>query len=291
MGKKLTDLEKVAKIWQIQLNIEYEKPEKNVRLSFNDIGSFCEHLATDYYNGFVGSGSGGMGLDLRNFTAKKTIECKACCTIQNSKCKQCSEKFNSLFLDKCPQCDSVNFREMKDSRFSINAKELLKQLEAGIFENLTLCHISLGGIDKTKKEITVIMHWFRVDFSDNDIKDNQLEYFRNQVNYGKANTCNLLPDSFDFFKLNPTQFSEAKIIIRYDDISKLPTISQTDKSDPLLVPEKIIPPDKRADFRELESYKDGFASVKDFTKHIPYKTKSLGKERGDTRRSVYGKLK
>lgn len=46
---KLSEIEKMAKIWQIQLNLEYKNKEKNVRLAFKDIGSFCEHLAIDFF--------------------------------------------------------------------------------------------------------------------------------------------------------------------------------------------------------------------------------------------------
>lgn len=288
---KISDIEKIAKIWQIQLNLEFENPAKNVRLSFKDIGAFCEFLAIDYYPGFVGSGSGGMGLDLSNFDTGKAIECKSCCTIQNSRCLDCNNKFNSLFLDKCPYCNSENYKKISDSRFSINAKELLDEIAEGIFENLTFCHIFLKEIDQAKDQITIVLRWFRVDFDDPDISDYQLEYFRNQVSEGKANTCNLLPDSFDFYKLRPLQFTETTISLNYADLDKRPSITQDDQDFYPLVPEKIIPADKLDDFRKLSSYSQGFADSADFTKNIPYKAKTLGKERGDTRKSIYNRLR
>ena len=41
----------------------------------------------------------------------------------------------------------------------------------------------------------------------------------------------------------------------------------------------------------LHSFVKGTADAKDFTKHLDYKEKSLGKERGDTRKKVYDALK
>ena len=115
----MTELEKIAKIWQIQLNLELSNPNKNVRLSFKDIGAFAELLAINHLDGFVGSGSGGMGLDLVNYSKHKAVEVKSCCTIQNSACKKCRTKFNTLFLSECPKCGSGEYSEASDSRFGL----------------------------------------------------------------------------------------------------------------------------------------------------------------------------
>jgi hypothetical protein len=87
MNEKLMsqELEKVLKLWQIELNLEYLNPNKNVRVSFSDIGTLGEMLAINLNPGYVGGGSAGMGFDLINFEKKKSIEVKTCCTIQNSK--------------------------------------------------------------------------------------------------------------------------------------------------------------------------------------------------------------
>ena len=288
--KKLSNIEKIAKIWQLQLNLEYENQDRNVRLSFKDIGAFCEFLAIDYNPDFVGSGSGGMGLDLSNFITRKAIECKSCCTIQNSRCGDCGGKFNSLFLDRCPHCNSSKYEIIEDSRFSINAKELLDEIRENIFENLTLCHIYLSDIQPQNNLMIIKLRWFRVDFNNTEVINYQLEYFKNQVEKGKSNTCNLLPYSFDFYKLRPLQFAETTIKINYADINVVPLVSSDNNCFYPRVPEKIIPKDKLSDFRKLSSYKNDSADSMDFTKNISYKQKSLGKERGDTRKNVYGRL-
>ena len=160
----LTEWQKIAKIWQIQLNLEYTKPEKNVRLSFKDIGAFTELTAINYLNGYTGSGSGGMGFDLINYDKHKAIEVKSCCTIQNSVCNNCGTKFNSLFLDKCPKCNLNNFKEMSDSRFGISAIEFLDQFEKGFFECFYLCYISLIEYNKETSKIDIQLEWFKIDF-------------------------------------------------------------------------------------------------------------------------------
>ena len=176
----LTEWQKIAKIWQIQLNLEYTKPEKNVRLSFKDIGAFTELTAINYLNGYTGSGSGGMGFDLINYEKHKAIEVKSCCTIQNSVCNNCGTKFNSLFLDKCPKCNLNNFKEMSDSRFGISAIEFLDQFEKGFFECFYLCYISLIEYNKETSKIDIQLEWFKIDFSNDKLKDIQLEYFITQ---------------------------------------------------------------------------------------------------------------
>jgi hypothetical protein len=44
---------------------------------------------------------------------------------------------------------------MNDSRFSINATELLRQYESGILEKLTLCHLSLKSQNTNNKTIDI----------------------------------------------------------------------------------------------------------------------------------------
>lgn len=196
----LEEVKKILKIWQLELNLEYENPEKNVKVSFGDIGSFGELLAISFNPGFIGSGSGGMGFDLLNLQTNKAIECKMCSTIQNAKCNNCGLKFNDLFLSKCPKCNSQDFKKMNDSRFSINAAELLRQYESGILEKLTLCHLSLKSQNTNNKTIDILLEWFDVSFEDDEVREIKLQYFINQSTKGKKTTANLLPNSYDFFK-------------------------------------------------------------------------------------------
>lgn len=97
----LSEMEKIAKVWQLEMNLELCNPQKNVRLAFKDIGPFCEHLALNFLSGYVGGGSGSMGFDLINRTESKAFEVKSCCTIQNAKCKKCGIKFNNELFDVC----------------------------------------------------------------------------------------------------------------------------------------------------------------------------------------------
>lgn len=290
----LTVLEKISKVWQIQLNLEYCEKKNNTRMSFKDIGAFCELLATNYNPDFVGCGSGGMGLDLVNYKTKRSVEVKSCCTIQNAVCKSCGTKFNDLFVEKCPKCGSSDYKTMKDSRFGIDAKEFLNQFKEGFFENFTMCYISLLKQDKIAKSITIKMEWFKVDFTDKDIKSIQLKYFENQVEFGRKPHCNLLPYSYDFYKLCPTKIDEKNIIINYADLNVNPQIINCTFDSKLRVPLEIMPQDKVYQFKRLKTYSwknGGSADARDFTLNIDYKEKSLGKERGDTRKKVYDALK
>lgn len=236
-----------------------------------------------------------MGFDLVNHSTSKSIEVKSCCTIQNSKCnnKKCGTKYNSLFIDACPTCGSPFSKKVKDSRFGINAKELLSVYNKNLFEGFVFCHISNKDHDKSKKLLTLLIEWFKVDFSDRDIKQIQLNYFRNQVKYGKKTTANLLPNSFDFYKLCPLKISEMTIEINYNNLGINPIVKEKKQNYFPLINEKVLRKDEKKVFRKLKSYNPitKTADSKDFTLNIPYRNKSLGKERGDTRKGMYKQLK
>ena len=289
----LSSLEKIARVWQLQLNLEYSNKTNNTRMSFKDIGAFCELLATNYNAGFVGCGSGGMGLDLVNYSTKKAVEVKSCCTIQNAVCKKCGTKFNDLFLDKCPKCYSSDYKVMTDSRFGIDAKEFLNQYGEGFFENFTMCYIHLKNQNKSENTITVKMEWFQVEFNDPQIKNIQLQYFKNQNELGKKPHCNLLPLSYDFYKLCPKKVDDYEVVVNYGDLNKLPQIIKCTFDSKVRVPISVIPEKDKLNFKRLKTYawQTQSADCKDFTIHIDYKEKNLGKERGDTRGKVYQALK
>lgn len=296
----LSTIQKIAKVWQLQLNLEYTNKKSNTRLSFKDIGSFCELLAANYNTDFVGCGSGGMGLDLMNYKTKKAVEVKSCCTIQNAICNnmvkdskgnfvKCGTRFNDLFNDACPVCGSKNFKKMDDSRFGINADEFLKQYKEGFFENFTMCYISLVNENKQKHTITIKLERFKTEFSDDKIRAIQLKYFQNQKELGKKDHCNLLPYSFDFYKLCPEKIDDFNININYNDLNTNPQIIKCEFEKNLKVPLEKIPKKDIRDFTSLETYdqETKTADCKDFTLHLDYKKKNLGKERGDTRNKIY----
>lgn len=289
-----TELEKIAKIWQIQLNLEYSNPKKNVRLAFKDIGAFAELMALDYAKGFVGSGSGGMGFDLVNYSTHKAIEVKSCCTIQNSICanSSCGTKFNSLFVNKCPKCQKNEYKTIADSRFGIDAKEFLAQYTKNMLQGFYFCYVSLESYNKDTTNIKILLKWFKLEFNDSRIKKIQLEYFETQKAKGKGH-CNLLPCSFDFYKLAPTPVSEVTMSFPVNDLSQNPVIQEQKITQPLRVCLDVMHNEKeREAFKKLASYDDKTktAEIIDFTTHIPYAKKSLGKKRGDTRRKVYRSL-
>ena len=280
----------MAKIWQYQLHLEYIDPKRNVRLSFKDIGSFGELLAVSYNPGYIGSGSGGMGLDLINTTTKKCIEVKSCCTIQNSKCENKEyHKFNPLFHNKCPICNHGG-KEISDSRFSINAKEFLDQYNNGFFDSFTLFLVQQVSHDKINKKLVVKLNWYKIDFNDKKLKKIKLDYFRQQAKKGKKTTCNLLPFSFDFYKLCPVLVDIVCIELDYNDMSKNPIIEHKKSiKNPLRVPIDILTSKEKQIFEKLSSYsaKDKTVDMIDFTKKIPYRKKTHGKNRGDTRKNAY----
>lgn len=281
----------VSKIWQHQLHLEHVNPKRNVRVSFKDIGSFGELLAISYNPGYVGSGSGGMGLDLVNRKTKKSIEVKGCCTIQNSKCKnkKCRAKYNPLFHNKCPICNSVG-EEIGDSRFSINAKEFLDQYSKGFFKNFTLYHVYQISHDEISKKLIVGLNWYKIDFKNKDTKNIKLDYFKEQAKSGKKSICNLLPFSFDFYKLCPVLVDTVYIELNYDDMTKDCVIRHKKIiRKPMRVPISILRNNEKEIFKKLSSYSlsNETADIIDFTKNIPYRKKTHGKDRGDTRKNTY----
>lgn len=292
----MSDIEKFAKIWQIQLNVEYNNPKKNVRISFKDVGPFCEYLALMFEPDYQGGGSGGMGFDLYNKINNKAIEVKGCCTIQNAKCGDCNAKFNDLFLDHCPDCGSHKLIRVNDSRFGIKASETLRQYKENIFGGFILGHVSMEEHIKLKHTIVIKIDWYKLDFdSDEEIKNIRLEYFENQKTLGKKDTNNLLPNSFDFYKLAPLKIYEHVIEINYDDLNTVPrVIGKKTNYYPRVDGEKIrFYKDEKVIFKNLKTYdpSTNTAEAKDFTLHMPYRNKSLGKERGDTRRNLDKRLK
>ena len=291
---RMSEIEKFAKIWQIQLNVEYKKPQKNIRISFKDVGPFCEYLALDFAPGYQGGGSGGMGYDLYNKSETKAIEVKSCCTIQNWKCKKCDAKFNNLFMDHCPDCGGNDFDVVGDSRFSINAREILRQYDKDIFGGFIFSHISEQEQIKSKNVLVVKVEWFKLNFDDDpDLKDIRLAYFINQRDKGAKDNNNLLPYSFDFYKLAPQKVCEMYININYADLNAKPKITKKLTRSYPRVDGSVLRKKEYELFKKLDSFdpKTNTAEARDFTLNIPYRNKSLGKDRGDTRARLDKALK
>ena len=240
----------------------------------------------------MGGGSGGMGFDVINTKTKKALEIKSCCTIQNSKCLDCNMKFNPLVNTECPYCHSKNCKTMTDSRFGIDASELLRQIESDVFDSFVMWHLSLLNADYDNHLLKLQLEQFEIDFNNDDVKEIQLDYFRNQALKGKKSHCNLLPNSFDFYKLAPKKISHNIVELNYSDLNILPNVTTIDVQ-PMKIHQSILRNKEKEMFTLLESYNkdDGTADIIDFTKNIPYRSKSFQKDRGDTVTNKYNILK
>ena len=205
-------------------------------------------------------------------------------------------KFNKLFLDYCPDCGGTDFKESDDSRFGIKATETLRQYNKNIFAGFIFSHVSEKEQIKEKNTLIVLVEWFKLNFDDdNDIKKIRLEYFENQRDYGKKDTNNLIPYSFDFYKLAPLKIGEAIVEINYADLNRVPKITQKCVNYyPRVDGNKLNLRKKEKEiFKNLKTYdaKSNSAESKEFTLNIPYRNKSLGKKRGDTREKLDNLLK
>ena len=291
MSSRKSKLSKIAKIWQLQLNLEYENKNSNIRLSFKDIGAFCEFLSIDFYTGVIGGGSGGMGFDLVDLKKHKGIEVKSCCTIQNAKCNNCKYKFNDLFSKKCPICGNSNFKSISDSRFGIDAKEFLEQYNRNLFDSFICCHIFLDEHIQKNNTIIIKMHWYKIDFTNPKIINYQLKYFTNQLDFGKKAHCNLLPNSYDFYKLCPKDLCETRIEINYKNIYLEPVIKEKFFKGDYLTININDPAFTNMEREKLKHFsKSKIISVVDFTINMDYRQKNLGKNRGDTRANIYNRV-
>lgn len=290
-----TPIEKVqdiAKLWNTQLYIENKYHNENVKLSFKDIGAETELLSISYSDGFIGGGSGGMGFDLLNSSTKKANEIKSCCTFQNVKCKKCGIKYNNHFNHKCPNCGSNDYVEFHDSRFGINAEEFINQYNSKLFNEFFMWHLSLKDINEETGNILFNLLGYKISFNDEEILNHQLEYFLNQKNKSKSNHCNLLPNSFDFYKLCPEMIDSFFIKLNYKNENFTPEVVKGEINK-LRINESIMKKSELDSFRKLKSYNEitKDADVKDFTINIPYRIKNFNKDRGNTRTKLYENLK
>ncbi len=286
-------LKKYSIIWRQQLNIEYEYRSKNVSTAFKGIGAFGELFAALYNSGFVGSGSGGLGFDLINEEQQKEIEVKTSSTFQSNKCDNCEFKFSKIFTT-CSNCESDNFHDISDSRFSINAKSLLDAYDKKIISALVLFHIfdKPKSINLTTGEITFIVNCYNVPFNyDNSKKEvKRLQYFRNQKEQSKkSNCCNLLPCSYDFYLLSPEFFDSWEIsfnFINLDTPIKITNqFNQVNKQ--IEVNISICSSKEEKDLFKKLSNRKNTLPLEVFAKNFEYRKKRFNKDRGKIK-SVLG---
>ena len=291
MDKQKEIFEHFSDLWQLQLYIEFFLNSFNVSNAFKGISSFGETLAASYNENFIGSGSGGLGHDLKNFKTGMVIEVKTSCTFQSNKCKNknCNFKFSKL-ISFCPNpnCMSNDFKVMKDSRFGINAKSLLKDYKNGVFEKLCLFHIFDEDLNKKKRTIKFIVNGFDISFNKHETDkitlNKRLEYFENQ-NFlsSKSDNCNFLPNSYDFYLLKPKQVCSFEVIINYGNLHIKNIISELKFNNSLRVPINLIEKLSWNDFISIKSYDKNSEtiSVEDFSSNFNFKKKKFNKERGE----------
>lgn len=267
-----------GKIWQIQLYLEYKFRQYNISSAFKGVGAFGEIFTATYFDNFKGSGSGGSGMDLVDVKLEKEIEVKTVVTFQPKKCKKCNFKFSSLF-DSCSNCgETINIFSPKDSRFGINAKVLLDAIKKNIFYKLIGFHIYEKEHNKNIGELT-----FVIDAYDILSNNSKLDYFKNQEeNSFKSNTTNLLPLSYDFYRLNPKLFDQYIIKINYKNLDEKIIIINPIIKD-IRVPFSICTNKNEKElFKTLPSYdsQSNTVSVEDFANSFKLRNKKLNKDRG-----------
>lgn len=103
------------------LSAHYQKCS-NIPLNF-DSGNFGEGLICITYNKKGSGTSGGCSFDTANGDEIKTL-----CFFQSKNCKNCKFK-NGFFVEKCFQCNSLEFIFADDTRANINSNSHNKYLD------------------------------------------------------------------------------------------------------------------------------------------------------------------
>lgn len=284
-----------AYLWQDELYIEdthYHTYNDNVRHIMDSIGKEVESLALTVCNyffegGYEGSGSGGSGYDLINRKIGKGVEVKSCNLAQNVTCS-CHRKYNPIFFRSCPVCGSVERKVPRDARFGIDAKETLRQLDKGTFDRFIFCKVELQETEVIEKKVVFSLSFYSVDFDDKELFNIKRDYFKNQVEKGSKPHCNLLPDSFDFYKLVPQKLVEVLVGVDFSEPSRLCAdgvwVEYKEATHEVRVPLSICKKAEKEIMKNLPSYDplEGTVDCREFTLNVPYRQKSLGKDRGDT---------
>ena len=284
-----------AYLWQDELYIEdshYHEYNDNVRHIMDSIGKEVESLALTVCNyffgeGYEGSGSGGSGYDLINRKLGKGVEVKSCNLAQNVTCS-CNRKYNPILFHACPTCGSIERKVPRDARFGIDAKETLRQLDKGTFDRFIFCKVELSETEVRERNVVFALSFSSVDFDDKELFNVKRDYFKNQVEKGSKPHCNLLPDSFDFYKLVPKKLIEVLVGIDFSKPSRESSdgvwVDYREVPDNVRVPLNICKKAEKEIMKNLPSYDplEGTVDCKEFSLNVPYRHKSLGKDRGDT---------
>ena len=184
-------------------NIDKEKAfNRNISFAFVGIGGMGEIIALLMYpNSFGSASKGGCAFDNYEYdNEKKCIirarEIKTCCSIQPKNCLNCNKKLPH-YQEKCLFCNQSNFGFIKDSRFGIDAKAHLE------YEHMLESYIMIH-IDEDEQN-NIRFRIYKINSNNEYFK----KYIKNQNdNSTKSNTCNLLPNSYDFYASGPIRLAE-----------------------------------------------------------------------------------
>jgi hypothetical protein len=105
---------------------------------------------------------------------------------------------------------------------------------------------------------------------------------------GRKPHCNLLPNSFDFYKLCPVKICEIDISFNVNNLKIEPKIIKKYCDFIPRVTYNILTKSEQEKFKLLSSYdiKTNTSDTIDFTLNLDYRNKSLGKNRGDVRKNL-----
>ena len=291
LESKLRDF---AQLWRTELYTEkfhYINYNDSTRLFMDSIGKQMESIALTSCNfaysesgtDYEASGTGGSGYDLINIVTNKGVEVKSCNLMQNVIC-HCGRRYNPVLYSSCPVCGCSSRIERKDTRFGIDAKETIRQIEKGLFDRFIFLTVDDVETDTLNSRVTISIAVDCVRFEDE--KDPRLDYFRNQLEFGSKAHCNLLPNSYDYYKLCPFRLFDITVSFSYDSIDNKDTdVVIQEIGDYPSVPLDILRKKEQEYIKETCSTYDGADNsvfCKEFSQVMPFRHKSLGKRRGDT---------
>lgn len=229
-------------------------------MAFGDISRFGQVLCS-LLTGMHGNGGGGSGHDLINETF--AAEVKTVCWCQPWECKTCNKK-TPWTSTSCVHCNSTDLKRVKDSRASIKANTHLKYADV-----LKEYYIVL--IDYVLNHEYSVKVW-KIDSCNTYFE----EYIKNQATNGSQDTCNMIPGAYDFHMCGPKLIYEVKLWL--DDQPKFETIVQDKIED---MPYCKLRKSEKALFEPCE-----YIPYANLCEKLGIRNKSLGKDRGETKRHL-----
>ena len=258
-----------TKTWSSQIDLSLES---NLDLFIGDSGNMGELLGY-FITGKKGKASAGSGFDLYDPETNKADESKLAVNVRGSYCnpKQngCGKRY--LFWNKPEICTCGN-KLTRDggSRFGIDAAaavEYHSQLENYILQ-------IIDPVEYTKDNRKFIYRAFLIK-SDNK---SFMEYTENQYYNATSNNCNLLPDSYDFYRAQPIKVVELLIDLDADTIEVIKF--DVDNTIPEEMDLKVLRSKELIKYNQLIQ-----KGITDLNILFPLRNKALNKNRGETSRN------